>query len=610
MKRKNAITIFSMLIIVQLSIGQVSQDRLHYISKYYKIAQEEMERTGVPASIKLAQAILESNGGKSELSRKANNHFGIKCGGSWNARTYFRIDDDKDDKGNAIESCFRVYKNPESSFIAHSEFLRGNKRYNFLFDMELDDYKSWAHGLKKAGYATNPKYPHLLIKIIKDYELDQYDKLFELGPGPMIAATGDDFMLNEIARIEGKKKQPKSNQARKKSKKSNFLATNHRKTADKKLNDISIIYADYNDTPESIAAKTNVPLKRLFKYNEDLTDPNQVLLENSVVFLQPKRKAFRGKKKYHKVSDGETLTQVSKKYGIQIDKLKDRNRLAANEEPLEGAIIKIRGRRVPENMSIPTREVYMEGMSNSQKEAAKVEKYATSLSDFEVPPTLEERKAKAKKEKKKSLFSFGSKEEVSTDMRDDLPPADSYKASPAYEDEVVEIENRKSNNDTYTATTSQNTSSNYNTTPATGNATFKEEVRATHKPYNNMPSVSKPYTSASSTQVTSQTVPSTSADASRYATVDHSQSTSTYSSQNSSTMPTPATTNTGGTTYTARTDTKISKPQVITTKYHTVSKGETLYRLSKNYGKSVDYLKQVNGLNSNTISIGQKLIVN
>ena len=301
MKRKNAISIFSMLIITQLVFCQVSQDRLYYISKYQKIAQEEMERTGVPASIKLAQAILESNGGKSELSRKANNHFGIKCGGSWDARTYFRMDDDKDDKGNDIESCFRVYKNPESSFVAHSEFLRGNKRYDFLFDMPINDYKSWAHGLKKAGYATNPKYPHLLIKIINDYELDQFDNLFEPGLDPMVASTDDNFMLEEIARIEGETRHAKAKET--KAKKRKILAINHRAVANKKLNDISIVYAEHDDTPETIAAKTDVPMKRLFKYNDGLTNPNQALPENMVVFLQPKRKAFRGKKKFHKVTE-------------------------------------------------------------------------------------------------------------------------------------------------------------------------------------------------------------------------------------------------------------------------------------------------------------------
>jgi len=592
-----------MLIVAQLAFCQVSQDRLHYISKYQKIAQDEMERTGVPASIKLAQAILESNGGKSELSRKANNHFGIKCGGNWDDRTYFRMDDDKDHKGNAIESCFRVYKNPESSFIAHSEFLRGNQRYEFLFDMKIDDYKSWAHGLKKAGYATNPKYPHLLIKIIKDYKLDQYDDLFMPNEAPMIASTDDDFMMNEIARIENEKKY---SQARKsKSNKRKILTTNHRAMATKKLNDISVVYTNFDDTPETIAARTNVPMKRLFKYNENLTDPNQALPEDMVVFLQPKRKAFRGKKKYHKVEDGETLAQVSQKYGICTDKLQERNRLAANEEPLGGAILKIRGKRVPQNMRIPTREVYVAGERNKKEETKKMEKYATSLSDFEVPPTLQERREQAKKEKNKNFFNFQkSKNVVASSPSDKTPPSDSYKASPAYEDEVTDIESLKRQKDTYTA---PSVNSNYSTSPSSGSATFKE----------NKTSISNPNIGSSNTVITRTAIPNTTSATSGSTTAHSGQITTapynvdnTTQIQNTKTMSTPSTTNTGTTTYTSSTSTMITTPQVVTTKYHSVVKGETLYRLSKNYGKSVDYLKQVNGLNSNTISIGQKLIVN
>lgn len=143
-----------------------------YIEKFREIAISEMHRTGIPASIKMGQAILESNSGTSELALKANNHFGIKCGRSWNGATYSKYDDDFHN-GLLVESCFRLYDDPESSFLDHSEFL-GNpnsSRYQFLFQIDIYNYRAWAYGLKQAGYATDPSYPEKLIATIEKYEL-------------------------------------------------------------------------------------------------------------------------------------------------------------------------------------------------------------------------------------------------------------------------------------------------------------------------------------------------------------------------------------------------------------------------------------------------------
>jgi flagellum-specific peptidoglycan hydrolase FlgJ len=140
---------------------------ISYIAKFKDIAILEMNKYGVPASITLAQALLESGVGNSDLARYANNHFGIKCNSEWTGKTYYKDDDQKDD-------CFRVYENAEESFKDHSIFLK-RKRYATLFDLPITDYKGWANGLKAAGYATNPKYPDLLINIIEKYNLQQYD---------------------------------------------------------------------------------------------------------------------------------------------------------------------------------------------------------------------------------------------------------------------------------------------------------------------------------------------------------------------------------------------------------------------------------------------------
>jgi len=557
MHRNKILSTLLILLAVNIAICQSANQRLDYIEKYKKIAQEEMERTGVPASIKLAQAILESDGGKSVLSRKANNHFGIKCGGDWNDRTFYRVDDEKDKKGNAVESCFRVYKNPESSFIAHSEFLRGNKRYDFLFSFDHDDFRKWAHGLKKAGYATNPKYPALLIKIIENYSLHLYDDLFLPAEPPMMASNDNAVIMEELARQNRKKAQ----------------RTSHRIVKTAKVNDIDIVYAEANETPESIAAKTDVSLKRIMKYNENLMNTDQTLLEKTVVFLQPKRRAFRGRKKFHKVKNGETIAEISQKYGIRIDKLLKRNRLSDNEEPLEGAILKIRGKRVDESLRIPTREVGLaEAMSKTARDKA-VDKYATSISDFEAPPSLN-----------------GETSNVQSKNKFGIERLRKNRSKPRQDNSIVEIKQREvtkrprieEEKPVYRAPIS---SDNYDTANESSNAQFKVDT-APAKIVN--PSTGNNPIPSSNTSYTQ-----------RYTEPNPTTSTPTYT-ETRPTIASPSTKVVPSTTM----------PPTVPTKYHTIIKGETLYRLSKMYGKSVDYLKQVNNLSSNTLSIGQKLIVN
>ena len=152
-----------------LALGAGSNPRLSYIEKYAALAVSEMQRAGVPASITLAQALVESGAGQSPLAVYANNHFGIKCHNDWKGKT-MAVDDD------AKGECFRVYDADIDSFHDHSDFLRYRDRYKFLFDFPVTDYKAWANGLKKAGYATDPAYPAKLIKLIEDYDLGRFDK--------------------------------------------------------------------------------------------------------------------------------------------------------------------------------------------------------------------------------------------------------------------------------------------------------------------------------------------------------------------------------------------------------------------------------------------------
>ncbi|MBK0379981.1 glucosaminidase domain-containing protein [Mucilaginibacter segetis] len=169
-----------------------SYTSVQYIERFKDIAIQEMNLYGIPASITLAQGLFESGSGNSELAKVANNHFGIKCGSGWNGKSYYKDDDNSND-------CFRVYNNPEDSFRDHSEFLK-KKRYAKLFELDKNDYEGWAYGLKDAGYATNPKYPQLLISVINKYDLTQYDR----AEGEIQKIKREDRVLSEINKNIGK----------------------------------------------------------------------------------------------------------------------------------------------------------------------------------------------------------------------------------------------------------------------------------------------------------------------------------------------------------------------------------------------------------------------
>jgi len=173
------------LLIVGISKSSFAQPT-NYIETYQKIAIREMHRSGIPASITLAQGILESSWGNGSLALKANNHFGIKCKSTWKGPTFF-IEDDDYKRGKLVKSCFRSYDNAEDSYVDHSEFLTNNPRYERLFSYDRTDYKKWAHGLKKCGYATDKKYAYKLINTIKKYQLHKFDLMPEERPA-MIAS--------------------------------------------------------------------------------------------------------------------------------------------------------------------------------------------------------------------------------------------------------------------------------------------------------------------------------------------------------------------------------------------------------------------------------------
>jgi LysM repeat protein len=263
--------------------------RKEYIEKYSSLAIIQMHQYRIPASITLAQGILESNNGNSRLATKANNHFGIKCHG-WEGKKIFADDDKKNE-------CFRNYKNVLESFVDHSLFLNKYSRYQFLFDYKITDYKSWAWGLKKAGYATNNKYPELLIKIIEENKLYQFDS----------------------------KKIDKNLRS---SKRNIYMHPNK----------IKYVVSKNQESYKTIAKSLNIKLKLILKYNDD--DNLSELNKGTKVFIQPKRN--RSKQRIHVVKKGEDLRTISQTYGVKMKSLKKRNQLILKNSLNNGDKLRLR----------------------------------------------------------------------------------------------------------------------------------------------------------------------------------------------------------------------------------------------------------------------------
>ena len=265
-----------------------------YIHKYKDIAVREMKKYRIPASITLAQGLLESGAGKSTLARKSNNHFGIKCGKDWKGRRV-RHDDD------ARNECFRAYRHPKDSYEDHSKFLVGRSRYASLFKLRITDYKGWAHGLKKAGYATDPRYAYRLIDIIERYQLYRYD-----------TRQGLRWM----------KKNPNPHQL--------YLA-----------NGLLYIIVREGDTWKGISREVHLSQRKLRKYN-DLYKGYRLKV-GDVLYLQEKMKKALPDHLVHRLKPGESLYSVSQMYGIRLKNLYKLNKLKKDAgTPPVGSSLRLR----------------------------------------------------------------------------------------------------------------------------------------------------------------------------------------------------------------------------------------------------------------------------
>jgi len=316
---KKLVIIFALFLSLA-NFAQTSVDITEYINNYKQLAIVEMQRTGVPASIKLAQGIHETTAGKSDLVLKSRNHFGIKCKATWSGNKVYHDDD-------ARGECFRSYSSSSDSYMDHSNFLRGSQRYASLFDLDPTDYKGWAYGLKKAGYATNNKYSLIIIHLIENYNLQQYSliALGKLSPSEEIMA-GNGKKLNliptppiDIVMVVSAKEEIK-------------VPDKIYPTGEFSVNNTRVIFAKSGSSLLGIAQQCDVSLGRLLEFND--IKGKDILDKSQLVFLQRKRKM--SSREFHTVQTGETLYDISQEEGIRLESLAEYNLLKPHMIPAPG----------------------------------------------------------------------------------------------------------------------------------------------------------------------------------------------------------------------------------------------------------------------------------
>lgn len=296
--------VFSLSFLISVVISaQVKRNKAYndYVDTYKYIAIDDMQKYKIPASITLAQGLLESGAGLSDLARSSNNHFGIKCHNDWKGERVFKADDNPND-------CFRKYKKVEESYKDHSLFLTSKPRYRFLFALDITDYRGWAKGLQQAGYATDKAYANKLIKIIEDYELYRYDK-------------------------KGQSHEKLKEQEKR-------IATQNYRHTPYKTHNLVYVIAEEGDTYEAIALEFGFKPKDLYKYNE--APEGFPLKKGDLIYFQ-KKKVKADKPYYeHIVQVGESMHSISQLYGMRVKNLYKMNKKDYEYVPQEGDILKLR----------------------------------------------------------------------------------------------------------------------------------------------------------------------------------------------------------------------------------------------------------------------------
>ncbi|MBS1643039.1 MAG: glucosaminidase domain-containing protein [Bacteroidetes bacterium] len=317
-----------------------------YVATYKDIAIAEMQRTGVPASITLAQGILESKYGESDLCKKSNNHFGIKCKTEWMGEKVYHDDDLK-------QECFRVYPNAEASFKDHSDFLKNRPYYTSLFNLSPTDVEGWCFGLKKAGYATEKNYPQMLLKIINDYNLNQYTlvALQQQNSNTTTTVVNNNIQSNSIpVSITAKQQQEEKVVATN----NNASSTNTINTTNTiypdgvfTINHTKVIYAKAGTSLLLIANQYDLDLNKIFAYND--MQETSVLENDKLIFLEKKMK--KGATDFHVVAANETLHDIAQKEGVQLESILQFNNFQKNIQLVAGEKIYLRS-VIPSNSKI------------------------------------------------------------------------------------------------------------------------------------------------------------------------------------------------------------------------------------------------------------------
>lgn len=319
---KQLLRIITLLLTALFLTGVAKGDdaRSRYIREWSVTAVKEMTASGVPASITLAQACLESANGTSTLATAANNHFGIKCRG-WKGARYLHDDDLQDE-------CFRSYDDAAQSFSDHSDFLRYNDRYSSLFELEVTDYKGWARGLKKAGYATDPAYAEKLIKIIEDYGLYEYDRIrtsaADRATTPPSPASLEQAREVTVAPLHFRAH--------------SLGSVTIEYTLYEKYGLIYII-ANGTETYASLARQFNLFRRELLRFNDEKKD--HTIAAGTIVYLQAKRNQSTRDMAKHVVQEGETMMQISQRFAVKLKNLYKFNGLKRGSEPEPGSIINL-----------------------------------------------------------------------------------------------------------------------------------------------------------------------------------------------------------------------------------------------------------------------------
>lgn len=305
--------------------AQKNDDILNYINSYKELAIQEMQRTGVPASIKLAQGIHETMAGKSDLVLRSNNHFGIKCKNTWSGNKVYHDDD-------ARGECFRSYSSSTDSYMDHSNFLKGSPRYSSLFSLDPTDYKGWAYGLKKAGYATNIRYSQILVKLIDDYNLNQYT-LIAMGR----LSAQDEILAGEVKKpgtetiVESAGPAMPVQTAVLEETMTPAPVVQY-PAGEFTIHNTKVIFAKAGTALLAVAKQYDISLRRLLDFND--LKREDVLVADQLLYLQRKRKT--GANEFHTVQPGESLYFICQAEAIRFETLLEYNHLDEQSVPAVG----------------------------------------------------------------------------------------------------------------------------------------------------------------------------------------------------------------------------------------------------------------------------------